>query len=188
MNVYDFDNTIYDGESCLDMFFYFLKKDISLIKFMPKILLAFARYKKGDVTIEQAMEKYAPLIESYLNKHPDLLSDTSEFWDKHMKNIKSFYAAIQKPDDLIITASPEDSMREICNRLGIKNYIGTVIESSGKITRLCMRENKTKAFFQAYPNSRIDEFYTDSPENDSALINISEKAFVVKKNKITRIK
>ena len=187
MNVYDFDNTIYDGESCLDMFFYFAKKDKTLIRFIPKVLNAFAQYKKGNITIEQALEKYAPSIESYLKKNPTLLSDTSDFWDRHMKNIKSFYADVQKPDDLILTASPESSVREICTRLGIKNCIGSIIED-GKIKRLCMRENKVMAFFEIYPDGEIDSFYTDSPENDGRLIDIAKSAYVVKGNKITRIK
>lgn len=187
MNVYDFDNTIYDGESCLDMFFYFVKKDRQLIRFVPKVLNAFYQYKKGNVTIEQALEKYAPDIEEYLSRHPDLLSDTSDFWDRHMKNIKGFYAEIHRPDDLIITASPEDSMREICKRLEIENYIGSVIVN-GKIKRLCMRENKVKAFFEAYPEGKIHSFYTDSPENDLPLIEISENAYMVKGNKIKKIK
>ena len=189
MNVYDFDNTIYDGESCLDMFFYFVSRDRSLIKSIPKVIKAFSEYKKGRVTIEQAIEKYAPLVEDYFGRNPGLLSDTTEFWDKHMKNIKSFYAKIQQPDDLIITASPEDSMKEICRRLGIKNYICSIIEAdTGKIKRLCMRENKVKAFFEEYPDGGIDSFYTDSPKNDRPLIDIAKNAYVVKGNKITKIK
>ncbi|MCQ2485763.1 MAG: haloacid dehalogenase-like hydrolase [Clostridia bacterium] len=189
MNVYDFDNTIYDGESCLDMFFWFVRRDASLLRFIPKVLSAFAEYKKGNVTIEQALEKYAPMIENYLGRNPGLLSDTADFWDRHMKKIKSFYKDIQKPDDLVITAAPEDSMREICQRLGIKKYIGTIIESdTGKIKRLCLRENKVKAFFEEYPNQKIDSFYTDSPENDMPLIEISEQAYVVKGKKIIKIK
>lgn len=189
MNVYDFDDTIYDGESGLDMFFYFLKKDASLLKIIPKVFKAFTEYKNGNVTIEQAIEKYIPMIEDYLGKNPGLFSDTADFWDKHMKNIKSFYADIQKPDDLIITASPEDSMKEICARIGIKNYIGTKIDAeTGKITRLCMRENKVKAFFDEFPDGKIDTFYTDSLENDKSLIDIAESAYVVKGDKLIKIK
>jgi len=188
MNVYDFDNTVYRGESCLHMFFYFIGRDSSLLKFLPRVLSAFYHYKKGQVTIEQALEKYAPMIEDYLGSHPGLLSDTSDFWDKHMKNIKPFYSEIQQPDDLIITASPEDSMREICNRLGIKNYLGSVIGKSGKIERLCMRENKVKAFLAAYPDGKIDSFYTDSPKNDKPLVDMAVHAYEVKGNKIIKIK
>lgn len=31
MNVYDFDNTIYRGESAVDLFWYYLKQDKSLL-------------------------------------------------------------------------------------------------------------------------------------------------------------
>ena len=80
-------------------------------------------------------------------------------------------------------------MREICNRLGIKNFIGSVIEAdTGKLTRLCMRENKVKAFFDAYPDGAIDDFYTDSPKNDKPLIDIAKNAYAVKGNRITKIK
>lgn len=189
MNVFDFDDTIYDGESGLDMFFYFVRRDSSLLRSFPTVVKALTEYKKGNVTIEQALEKYAPFVEEYLGKNPGLLSDTTDFWDKHMKKIKSFYAEIQQPDDVVITASPEDTMREICARLGIKKYIGTKIDSdTGKITRLCMRENKVKAFFEEFPDGKIDTFYTDSAENDKPLIDISEKAYIVKGDKLIKIK
>lgn len=189
MNVYDFDNTIYDGESCKDMFFYLLKKDLSLLKLVPNVLYAFAKYKKGKITIEKALEKYAPKIEKYFQKKFYLLSDTIDFWDKHMKNIKSFYSRQQRPDDLILTATPENFMEEICRRMGVKNYIGTTIDAElGKITRICLRENKIKAFFERYPNGEIESFYTDSPENDFPLIEIAQNAYVVKGDKIEKIK
>ena len=39
MRVFDFDNTIYDGESIFDVFLYFLKKDFkTIIRFAPKFI------------------------------------------------------------------------------------------------------------------------------------------------------
>lgn len=189
MNVYDFDNTIYDGESCLDFFFWLMKKDRSLLKFMPKMLFAFAKYKRGKVTVQEVFDKYAPYVQRYIRKNPEIFSDTSEFWDSHIKNIKPFYSVLHKPDDLIITASPEATVREICSRLGISNYICSLIdEETGRITRMCMRNEKVKAFFEEYPGQKIECFYTDSPKNDMPLIEISEHAFIVKGNKIIKFK
>ena len=189
MNVYDFDNTIYDGESCKDMFFYLLKKDLSLLKLVPVVLYAFAKYKRGKITIEKAIEKYAPKIENYFQKKSYLLTDTVEFWDRHMQKIKGFYSVQQRPDDLILTATPEIFMEEVCKSMGVKNYIGTTVDTDvGKITRICLRENKIKAFFENYPDGKIESFYTDSPKNDFPLIEIAENAYVVKGNKIEKIK
>ena len=73
--------------------------------------------------------------------------------------------------------------------MGVKNYIGTTVDTDvGKITRICLRENKIKAFFENYPDGKIESFYTDSPKNDFPLIEIAENAYVVKGNKIEKIK
>lgn len=188
MNVYDFDDTIYDGESCFDFFKFYLKKKPGLIRFMPGLLYAFARYKKGKVTIEEAMGKYAPRVEKFFSGMENRQADACEFWDGKMDKIKPFYKAQQQPDDLIITASPDFTIEEICKRLGIGHYISSVIDENGKIQLFCMRDNKIKAFFKQYPDAVIENFYTDSPKNDKPLIDIAQKAFVVKGDIITQVK
>ena len=45
MNVYDFDNTIYKGESAIDFFVYFMKRDPKLLLYVPKVIKALIRYK-----------------------------------------------------------------------------------------------------------------------------------------------
>lgn len=189
MNVYDFDNTIYDGESCFDLFLFYIKKRPRLIRFLPSVVRAFARYKRGEVTIEGALEEYGPRIESFFASIENPQADACEFWDGKMHKIKPLYKEMQQPDDLIITASPSFTIKEICSRLGIAGFIASEIEQgTGKITRLCMRKNKIKAFLEEYPDTQIDCFYTDSPENDAPLVEIAREAYAVKGNKITRIK
>ena len=39
-----------------------------------------------------------------------------------------------------------------------------------------------------YGNREIENFYTDSPENDGPMMNLAKHAFVVKGNKITQVK
>lgn len=189
MNVYDFDNTIYDGESMLDFFKFYIKRHPSLLRHLPGVLYAFGKYKAGKITVNDFMTKYSPEVEKFFSSIPDFHADAVKFWDTHMHKIKPFYAEIQKEDDLIITGSPEASMKVICERLGVKNYMGSQFDTkTGKITRFCIRSQKIKAFFETYPEGKIDDFYTDSPENDKPLINIATRAFVVKGDKITRIK
>ncbi len=188
MNVYDFDNTIYDGESVVDFFLYYCKKDKSLLRYLPSVFTALFKYKRGQVTIEQALSKYGEAVADYYRKHPDIPEDMKHFWDRHMNKIKPFYKDIQSDDDLIISGSPEFSLDIICRRLGIKRYIGSLIDTeTGEVKRLCIRENKVKAFFEEYPDTKIENFYTDSV-NDLPLIEISENAYLVKGHKITKIK
>ena len=53
MNAYDFDETIYDGESSVEFVFAFIKHDPSVLKFIPKVLKEFVRYSKGLLTVEE---------------------------------------------------------------------------------------------------------------------------------------
>ncbi|MCQ2472031.1 MAG: haloacid dehalogenase-like hydrolase [Clostridia bacterium] len=189
MNVYDFDNTIYDGESTFDLFLFYLKKKPSLIRLLPTVVKAFSRYKKGKISINEMIENYIPLIESEGKKFADLKKDPVEFWDTHMDKIKPFYKEIQKEDDLIITASPDFTMEEICKRLGIKYLLSTTVnKETGKFERICLKDNKLKAFFEFYGDAEIENFYTDSPENDYPLIEKAQHAFIVKGDKITQVK
>ena len=188
MNVYDFDNTIYDGESCFDLFKFYIKKDPSLLLLFPTVAKGFARYKKGEISIQEMLEKYAPLAEEKLKK-VDFEHEPAEFWDKHMNKIKPFYAEIRKDDDLIITASPDFHIQEIASRLGIKHILTTRVDkATGKIEFVCIRENKITAFKELYGNEKIENFYTDSPENDAPLIELAEHAFVVTGDKIEQVK
>ncbi len=189
MNVYDFDNTIYDGESILDFFFFYLKKTPYLVKYIPKVFYALYKYKRGRVTVEQAIEIYAPFVEDYFKNIEDFESDVVKFWDGHMHRIKPFYKEIRKEDDIIVTASPECTMEEICRRLGINHCVGSIMDpKTGKISRLCMRSRKIPAFLEAYPDAHIDNFYTDSVKNDAPLIEMADHAFEVKGKKIRQIK
>ena len=189
MNVYDFDNTIYRGESALHFFFFYLKRDPKLLRHIPRVFHALFKYKLGKVTVEQALTEYAPFVEDYLKNIPDLRADARTFWNLHEKRIKPFYEGLHSDDDVVVTASPEITMEEICRRLGIRRCVGTLIdEETGRITRLCMRSQKIPAFREAFPDAEIDRFYTDSPKNDAPLIGMARHAYVVKGNRIRQIK
>ena len=111
-----------------------------------------------------------------------------EFWDQNEYKIKPFYRAQQQEDDLIITASLGFFIREIFRRIGIRHYICTEIDpKTGKLEFLCYHENKVKVFRERYGDTRIEEFYTDS-RNDQPLIDLAENAFLVKGDRIERIK
>lgn len=38
MNVYDFDNTIYDGETLVDFILYYVRTDPRIWRYVPKLL------------------------------------------------------------------------------------------------------------------------------------------------------
>ncbi len=189
MNVYDFDDTIYKGDSSVDLFKSYFKKDPSLIKYLPTVTGVLREYHKGNARFEDFIDNFGRIFEDYFQTHDmDMDALVKEFWDDNMHKIKPWYKEVQKEDDLVITASPAFMMGEICQRLGIKHYLGTEFDiEKGKFLRGCFRERKIEFFREAFPDGVIDDFYTDS-YNDKFLFPYAKRVFIVKGNKLTRIK
>lgn len=188
MNVYDFDNTIYDGESLVDLILYYVFHDYKIWRFIPKLLIIWFKDSFHLFTFEEALEAYAGFVEGYYVHLDHIEDDVKKFWDSHEKRIKPFYEKIRKDDDVIVSGSTDFLLDEIMKRMGVKNYIGSEIDkTTGKFTRLCFLENKVKAFYEKYPDAHIENFYTDSM-NDKSMMDISDHVFLVKKDKITQIK
>jgi len=188
MNVYDFDNTIYDGESSFDFFLFCMKKNKRFLRILPLILYKMVKYKMCIITIEELIRNAETYAMEFFNTFPDLNEMIKEFWDLRMDRIKPYYKKQQKDDDLVISASPDFLLSEVCERLGIKNCICTRVNSStGKVEALCFRSNKVDLFYKEFPDGVIDNFYTDS-RNDKPLIKISNAAYIVKGNKIKKVK
>lgn len=188
MNVYDFDNTVYDGETLVDFVLYYVFRDVKIWKYLPKLIIIALKDNFHLFTVEEAVEAYASFLEGYYIHIKTLKEDTVKFWNKHEKNIKPFYEKIRRDDDVFVTGTTDFIFDEIAKRMGIKNYITSSIDSqTGKFTRLCFLENKVRLFKEVYGETEIDNFYTDSM-NDKAMMDISKNVYLVKKNKITKIK
>ncbi len=188
MNVYDFDNTIYDGETLVDFILYYVRHDIRIWKYIPRLLYICFRDAFHLFTVEQAIKAYASFLEGYYVKLDNLDNDVVKFWDKNQKKIKSFYNEIRKDDDIIVSGTTDFILDEIMKRMNIKNYVGSSIDrETGKFTRLCFLDNKVKIFKELYPDVHIDNFYTDSM-NDKAMMDIADHVYFVKGDKIKQIK
>lgn len=186
MRVFDFDGTIYDGESSVDFFLYSLRRHPKNLRLLPKVLHMLARYKRLKVSADEltaGLERYGA---EFLRCFNDLDAEISAFWDLHEHKIKSFFLNDRREDDVILSASPDFLISEIAKRLGIKTVIASSFDiSKGKIISLCYHSNKCERFRAVFPEMRIDEFYTDS-DNDSAVFDMADCVYMVKGNEIRR--
>ncbi len=188
LNVYDFDNTIYDGESIFDFFVFLLRKKPSLIRHLPIVIKVLLGYKLCKISEEELTKTAEIYIKKFFSYFTDIDSLINEFWDKHMHKIKRFYLESKRPDDVIITASWDRLIKEIADRIGINNYIASSIdEKNFKIGFLCYRQNKVGVFNKKYNGMEIENFYTDS-KNDIPMMEIAKNAYIVKGNKIIKVK
>ncbi len=184
MNVYDFDNTIYKGDSTFDFYKFCLKRHKKILTLIPSLVGAFVRFyvfKKGTKTeFKEVMYRFLIIA--------DVEKDVEDFWQTHKKNIKEWYYEQQQESDIIISASPYFLLKPICNELEIKYLIASdVCPKTGKYTGInCHGKEKVRLFNLQF-TGEIDEFYSDS-YSDTPLAEISKKAFIVKDNKITEWK
>ncbi|MBE6688538.1 MAG: HAD family hydrolase [Ruminococcaceae bacterium] len=187
MRVFDFDNTIYDGESVIDFYIFSIKYNPRVIKYAFIVFYNALKYKLGKTTMESLEKVISRYAEGYLTSLPDINSIVKAFWDKNMKKIKPWYKP--QSDDVILTASFNVTMDEAFRRLGLEKSVCSVFDmDTMKTVYLNFSDNKPARFRQLFgENVFPDEFYTDS-EFDTPMIDISKSAYVVKKNKITRIK
>ena len=181
MNVFDFDGTIYDGDSSIDFWLFCLSRKPSLIRYFPRQLSGAFLYKSGQNSKEEFKSRYFCFFEGI----SDIDFYVKEFWDKQQTKIKEWYKSIQKEDDCVISASPVFLLSEICSRLGIKNLIATKVDKkTGKlIGKNCHDKNKPDFYRNCIGNIEIDEFYSDS-KSDEPMARLAKRAFLVKKDKI----
>ncbi len=180
MNVYDFDNTIYNGDSTADFYIFCLKRHKRIALLLPSLFSAFAKYyvfKKGTKT------QFKETMYGFL-KYCDTDKDVKDFWDTHICNIKEWYKNSKKSDDVIISASPEFLLKPLEQKIGVTVIASCVDKKSGKYTGVnCYYEEKVRRFYEKYPNAIIDNFYSDH-YSDEPLANIAKKAYIVKKDDI----
>ena len=187
MNVYDFDNTIYDGESVVDFYLFLLRYNPRLLMLFPKMVYMLVCYKLCKITEDQLLIEAEKYIKKIFDEN-DIEKFIPKFWDENAKKIKRFYLDSKREDDVILSASADILISEICKRIGVKNVVASKVDAeSGKVIRLCYRSNKIKIFKELFPEAVVDKFYTDSM-NDSPMFEIAKQVFIVKGNKIEEFK
>lgn len=185
MNIYDFDETIYDSDSTKDFYFYCLKRYPAILLTVPYMAWGFFLYVIGAVEKTRAKE----IMYRFLHHIPDIDAELERFWDINERKIKPWYRERQREDDIIISASPEFLLSPICNRLGIKYLMASRVDKkTGKYTgENCWGEEKVKRLYEVFPDSKCEEFYSDSL-SDTPLAKIADKAMIIRGEKLIQWK
>jgi len=188
MNAYDFDDTIYRGESIYDFFMFCLKKDKKLYLYFPKVFLRLVEYKLNILDINKLYKTAEEIINKFVKRNKYRFDSLiKEFWDKNKSRLKPQFLNMLKSDDLIITGCPNFLINYIKDDLKVKNIICTEYDfENDKIKFICLGKNKVKAFNKQFKNKKINKFYTDSL-SDIPLKELTEQVYLVKGNQINKI-
>lgn len=181
MNVFDFDGTIYDGDSTKDFFFYCLKHYKQIRGHIFPVIWYGAGFGLRIVKKKAFKQK----LLSFVSKIDDIDGAVESFWKQNNKKIKRFYLEMKQSTDVIISASPEFLLNPICNQLGVSMLATRVDNKTGLFNgENCHGEEKVRRFYEAYPDGEVDEFYSDL-YCDTPLARIAQKAYIVKGEKLT---
>lgn len=180
MNIYDFDGTLYDGDSTFDFIRFSLKKHPSLLRFLPVQGWAAMLYlmKKSEKT--EMKQRFYSMFTGY-----DAEELLEEFWDIHQHKVFPWYPGQQEETDIVISASPEFLLKPICARLGIQYLMASRVDpKTGIYTGLnCWGEEKVVRLKDQMGITHCDKFFSDS-HSDTPLAKIADEAFLIKKGKI----
>lgn len=181
MNVYDFDGTIYSGDSTVDFFRYALRRAPSLLRYLPKQLWGFVLYGTKRIDKTEFKEYFFSFLPAINAKEL-----TEAFWDRNQHKILDWYRRQQKEDDIVISASPDFLLRPICDKLGIHTLIASAVDpETGRFTgKNCRGPEKVRRLEAEYGITHIDCFYSDSL-SDLPLAELADSAFLVQKGVIT---
>jgi phosphoserine phosphatase len=141
MNIYDFDGTIYDGDSTIDFYLYCLKRYFKVLLALPHAILGALLFLFGIINRTNFKQRFF-----YFVRHLSCIDDTvAAFWCENERKIKRWYLVQKQDTDIIISASPEFLLQPICDKLGVSLIASRVDKYTGFFLAKIAMEKKRYA-------------------------------------------
>lgn len=177
MNVFDFDKTIFKGDSTAKFYKYCLCNYPKTWLYIPSMAFAFTKFyvfRKGTKT--QCKEVFYRFVKAV----PDIDNAVAVFWEKNIDGVFDWYKEIKSETDVIISASPEFLLEGVCAKLGAEKLMASKVDkTTGHYDgENCHGKEKVRRFFESYPGGEVDNFYSDSI-SDAPLASIAKKAYAI---------
>lgn len=185
--VYDFDKTIYSGETSTDFMLFFLKRNPKYIIRLCNVLYSLFYYKKD---LKKSKEIFFRILNGVNIEF--LKEEINEFWKVKKDKIFSWvYNEILEnkkvSDELIlISATPSIFLEKISKELGFDKLLATEFENTNKLfdSKIkgtnCKGKEKVNRLNEYIDNYTILKFYSDSMSDKPLFDLADEKIFINK--------
>ena len=194
LSVYDFDKTIYNGETLNDFYRFYLAKKPWKIYTVFFQLWYFLLYVLKIISLEKLKEKFLRFLNG--ESISDIKDLTGKFWKKRENKInpwvKDEVLKNKKETEILvaISASPTFIIADKLKSMGFDVVIGTDFVFEGEIfhshitTKNCKNIEKVRRMDKWAENSNIEyrivNFYSDSIA-DKPLFDLADNKYWVKK-------
>ena len=187
IDLYDFDGTIFRGDSTRVFWLYCLRKKPALAKHLPRQLAALAMMacKRWDLT--RGKGAFLRFVRDI-----DLESMAERFWAERriQRRIAPWF---ERRDDalptVIASASPEALLAPVARRYGVPHLIATRIDPrTGRLTSPnCKGEEKVERLREVLPEALVRAMYTDDMRADAPLLAMAQQKYIVRQGKVERL-
>ena len=187
IDVYDFDGTIYDGDSTADFVLFCLLRHPELISGLPRLAMAAIRLAAKNYNLTQ----FKTVLFGEMSKRFSLEKEAEAFWysEKTRKKLGTWF--FETPRDLpivIASASPEFELKHAAKILGVKHLIGTQCDMvTGALTgKNCKGAQKIERIREVFGEYEVRAMYTDDAKADGPLLAIAREKYIVTHGRVER--
>ena len=188
LDVYDFDGTIYDGDSTVDFVRFALMRHPGMMAGLPRVAWAALRLAVKRIGLTQ----FKSVLFGEMSRRFSLETEAEAFWQSERTRQKLGAWFQQTPRDLpivIASASPEFELQHAAKLLGVSRLIGTQCDmQTGELTgKNCKGEQKIARIREVYGEFEVRAMYTDDAKADGPLLAIAREKYIVTHGQVTRI-
>ena len=180
IDVYDFDGTIYDGDSTVDFTLFCLRRHPGVLAGLPKFIGVSALLALGKRNLTQ----FKSVLFSEMAKRFSLAKEAELFWQDERTRAKLGKWFFETPRDLpivIASASPAFELQYAAKILGMPTLIGTKCDAKTGVLigKNCKGEEKLRRIEEAVGAFEIRAMYTDDAKADGPLLAAAQEGYIV---------
>ena len=188
IDVYDFDGTIYDGDSTVDFTRFCLRRHPSLLLALPRFAWVCLRLAAGRAGLREMKS----VLFSEMARRFSLEDEARQFWQQPKTRAKLGAWFETTPRDVpivIASASPEFELRHAAKLLGVDTLIGTRAnaETGELIGKNCKGAEKIRRIGEAIGPFTVRAMYTDSVKSDGPLLDMAQEKYLVRHGKVQKL-
>ena len=188
MNVFDFDNTLYDGESSVDFALFLIRENRAVIRHLPSIFWNLFLYQRCWATREQLAAAMDRFLKTAIRDSNDFQRLIAAFWKQNACKLNLALVNRIQPEDVILTAGPQILIEGVSDRLRTRRIIGSEIDLARKcLTWFNFGSRKVARFKMLCGGETAERFFTDS-YNDRAMMTLAKRVYLVSGTRICRLK
>ena len=187
IDVYDFDGTIYDGDSTADFVLFCLHRHPGMIASAPALCAAALQLAVKKIGLTQ----FKSVLFGEMVKRFDIEAEADAFWKSMKTRMKLGPWFFETPRDLpiiIASASPEFELRHAAKILGVETLIGTKCDAKtgALIGKNCKGAEKIERIREVIGEFEVRAMYTDNAKADGPLLAIAKERYIVTHGKVEK--